>query len=185
MAARRKTAKGGVKAAREIATKRSTPRRAGKRRAEATKRNAYLQAILHNDRVHERVQTGIGLARAAYGRVSRRGKGADALFGDRRARRDLGRALVAFQEAAAIARAAKLRRRRRVGVRTVLPVVALGGAVAVVVNEELREKVIGLVSGSSEDSGPGAGGSPTTSDSGGAVERGTTAENAPPTVQEG
>jgi len=168
MDARRKTAKGGLKAARKMGRKRSTARRAGKQGAEATKRNAYLQAILHNERVHERVRTGSGLARAAYGRVSRRGKGVDALVADRRARRDLGRALVAFQEAAVIARAGKRRSRRRTGVRTVLPVVALGGAVAVAVNEDLRRKVMGLVSGSSGGSGPGAG-TPTTSDSGGAV----------------
>lgn len=185
MDARRKTAKGGLKAARKMGRKRSTARRAGKQGAEATKRNAYLQAILHNERVHERVRTGIGLARASYGHVSRRGKRADALLTDRRARRDLGRALVAFQEAAVVIRAAKRRRRRRTGARAVMPVVALGGAIAVALNEDLRQKVMGLVSGSSDGSEPRAGGSPATSDPGGAVERGSTPENAPPPVQDG
>ncbi len=90
---------------------------------------------------------------------------------------------MAFQEAAVAARGAKLRRRRRIGVRTIVPVVAIGGAGAVVLSEGLRQKVIGLVSGSSNGSEPTAGGSPTTSGSGGAGEA-APVENAPPTVQE-
>ena len=168
MAARRKIAKGSLKAPKSLPRKRSTALRAGKLGARAAKRKAYLQAILHDDRVHERVRTGIGLTRAAYDRVSRRGKGAEALFADRRARRDLGRALVAFQEAAVVVRAGRLRRRRRLGVRTVVGVSVIGGAVAVVVNEDLRQRVVELVSGSSNGSEPAADGA-TTSGSEGAV----------------
>ncbi|MBA3371575.1 MAG: hypothetical protein H0T96_09030 [Thermoleophilaceae bacterium] len=184
MAVKRKAAKGGLKAARAMPGKRAAGRRGVKLGARAAKRNAYLQAVLHNERVHERVRTGVGSARAAYGRVSRRGKGADDLVADRRARRDFGRALVAFQEAVAAIRGAKVRRRRRIGVRAILPVMAIGGAGAVVLNEGLRQRVIGLVSGSSNGSGPAAGGSSTTSGSGGAVEPSAAVENAPPTVRE-
>ncbi len=162
--------------------KRSAPRGGAKLGARAVKRNAYLQAVLHNPRVHERVRTGIGSARAAYGRLSRRGKGADDLFADRKARRSLGQALVSFQKAAALVRGAKVRRRRRIGLRAVVPVIAIGGAGAVVLNEGLRQKVIGLVTGSSNGSGPAAGGSSTTSGSGGTVEPAAPVENAPPTV---
>ncbi len=185
MATKRKAAKGGLKAAKAMPGKRSAVRGAAKLGARAAKRNAYLQAVLHDERFHERVRTGIGSARAAYGRVSRRGKGAEDLFADRKARRDLGRALVAFQEAAAAVRGAKVRRRRRIGVRVIVPVVAIGGAGAVALNEDLRQKVIGLVSGPSNGSAPAAGGSATTSGSGGAVERAAPAENAAPTVREG
>lgn len=184
MAAKQKAAKGGLKAARALPGKGAAGRRGAKLGARAAKRNAYVQAVLHNDRVHERVRTGIHSARAAYGRVSRRGKGAADLFMDRRARRDLGRGLVAFQEAAAVIRGAKRRRRRRISVRAVVPVIAIGGAGAVVLNEGLRQKLVGLVSGSSNGSGPAAGGGSTTSGSGGTVEPAAPVENAPPTVRE-
>ncbi len=184
MAAKQKAAKGGVKVARAMPGKRSAVRGGAKLGARAVKRNAYLQTVLHNDRVHERARAGIGSARAAFGRVSRRGKGAEDLFVDRKARRNLGRSLVAFQEAAAVIRGAKVRRRRRIGVRAVVPVIAIGGAGAVVLNEGLRQKMMGLVSGSSNGSAPQGGGSSTTSGSGGAVEPANQVDNAPPTVQE-
>lgn len=149
MAAKRKAAKGSLKAAKAMPGKRSAARGGAKLGARAAKRNASLQEVLHNDRVHECVRTGFRSARAAYGRVSRRGKGASDLLDDPKARRDLRRALVAFQEAAGAISGAKVRRRRRI----VVPLVAIGGAGALALNEELRQKVIGLVSGSSNASG--------------------------------
>lgn len=183
MAARRKAAKGVMKAARAMPGKRSTARGGAKLGARAAKRNAYLQTVLHDDRVHERVRTGIGSARAAYGRVSRRGKGAEDLLADRKARRNLGQALVAFQEAAAVIRGAKVRQRRKIGTRVVLPV-AVAGGVAVTLNEGLRQRLLGLVSGSSNGSGPQADSSAPLSPSGRAAEPSAPVENAPPTVRE-
>ncbi len=184
MAAKQKAAKGGLKVARVMPGKRSTARGGAKLGARAAKRNAYLQTVLHNDRVHERVRTGIGSARAAYGRVSRRGKGAEDLVADRKARRNLGQALVAFQEAAAVIRGAKVRRRRSIGARAIVPVIAVSGAGAVALNEGLRQKLIGLVSGSSNGSGPQADSSPTAAGSGGAVESTDPVDDVPPTVRE-
>ena len=153
MAMKRRAAKGTLKAARTMPGKRAAVRGGANLGARAAKRNAYLQEVLHNERVHGRVRTGLGSARAACARVSRRGRGASDLFSDRKARRELRRALTAFQEAAATVRGAKVRRRRRIVVRAVLPVVAIGGAGAVALNEGLRQKVTGLVSGSSTDGG--------------------------------
>lgn len=109
--------------------------------------------MLQNRRFQKRVRTGSGSGRAAYRRVSRPGKGASDLVTDPKARRNVGRALTAFQEAAGIVRGAKIRRRRKIFVRAVLPVVAIGGAGAVVLNQGLRQKVTGVVSGSPSDSG--------------------------------
>lgn len=92
MATKRKAAKGGLKAARTMPGKRSAGRRGPKLGARAAKRNASLQAMLQN----EPVRTGVGSARAAYGRLSRRGKGAEDLVKDRKARRDLGRGAHSF-----------------------------------------------------------------------------------------
>jgi hypothetical protein len=153
MATKRRAAKAGLKAARRMPGKRFAARGGVKLGARAAKPNAYLLEVLQNRRFHERVRTGIGSTRAAYRRVSRPGKGASDLVTDPKARRDLGRALTAFQEAANLIGGAKARSRRRVVVRTVLPVVAIGGGGAVVLNQGLRQKVTGLVTGSSGDSG--------------------------------
>src|SRR5215210_4686786 len=90
---------------------------------------------------------------------------------DRKARRDLGRAIVSFQEAAAVVRAKKARRRRTMGVRPVMPVLAVGGVGALAMNEGLRQKVVGLVSGSSNGSEPTGQSDSATSSSGGETER--------------
>ncbi len=181
MAARRKVAKGSSKAARAVPGKRSAGRRGAKLGARAAKRNAYLQALIHNERVHERVRTGVGSARAAYRRVSRRGKGADDLLADRKARHQLGRAIVAFKEAADAVRGAKARRRRRIGARAVVPVVAVGGAGALLVSESLREKLVGLVSSSTNGSQPEGGGSGASDATPSAAD--TAVEPAPPPVE--
>lgn len=149
MAVKGKAAKGSLKAARAMPGKRQAVRGGVKLGARAAKRNAYLMEVRQNRRVQERIQTGIGAGRSAYRRVSRRGRGPTDLITDPKARRDLGRSLAAFQEAAAILRGAKVKRRRRIGARVVLPLVAIGGAGAVVLNPGLRQKVTGLVSGSS------------------------------------
>lgn len=149
MAMKGKAAKGGLKAARATPGKRLAARGGAKLGARAAKRNAHLLDVLQNARFHDRVQTGFGSGRSAYRRTSRRGKGPTDLITDPKARRDLGRSLAAFQEAAATVRGAKVRRRRRIGLRVVAPLVAIGGAGAVVLNPGLRQKVTGLVSGSS------------------------------------
>jgi len=157
MAMKLTAGKGGVKAARVMPGKRLAARGGVKLGARAAKRNAYLLEVLQNDRVRERVQTGIASARSAYGRVSRRGKGPSDLFTDPKARRDLRRSLAAFQEAAAATRGAKLRRRRRIGVRAGAAVAVVGLAGAIVLYERLRTKVVGLFSRSSTGSGAGSG----------------------------
>lgn len=159
MAAKAKAAKGGAKAA---------------------KRNAYVQDVLHNRRVHERARTGIESAQAVYGRVSRKRGGARLLLDDRKTRREFQRALESFQDAAATVRGAKRRRRRRVGAPALLAVAALGGAGAVAANADLRRKITGLVGGGSEGSEGSEGGS-TNGDSQ-TVVRSTPSENAPPTA---
>ncbi len=151
MAVKGKAAKGSLKAARAMPGKRSAARGGVKLGAQAA-RNAYLLEALQNKRVQNRIQTGIGSARSAYRRVSRRGKGPTDLITDPKARRDLGRSLAAFQEAAATIRGARVRRRRRIGVRVVAPLLAIGGAGAVIGNPGLRQKALGLVSGSSKGS---------------------------------
>lgn len=149
MGAKVKTAKVSMKAARAMPGKRTAARGGAKLGARAAKRNAYLLEVLQNHRLQERIRTGIGSARSAYRRVSRRGRGTTDLITDPKARRDIGRSVAAFQEAAAILRGARVRRRRRIRARVILALVAIGGAGAVVLKPDLRQKVTGLLSGSS------------------------------------
>ena len=146
MAAKAKAAKGGMKAA--------------KGKSRAAKRNAYVQDVLHNQRVHDRARSGVRSVQTVYGRVSRKRGGANILLDDRKTRKELRRALVSFRDAAATVRGAKKRRRRRVGAPAAVTVVALTGAGVVASNEELRRKITGLMGGGGESpSQSGNGGS--------------------------
>lgn len=185
MAAKGKGAKAGMKMTKAMPGKRSGVRLGAKAGARTAKRNPYLQELIQNERVRERLRTGVSSTRAAYARISRRGKGAE----DRKFRRELTRAIASFQEAAATVRGAKKKRRRRIGAQTLVPVLAVGGVGALAANKGLRQKVVGLASGSSNTS-HAPGGSAYEGDSAAAAqsspaESTAPGESNPPTASEG
>lgn len=128
MAAKTKAGRTAVKLGRATPGKRRTARGGLRFGARRVKRNPYLRSIARNEKVQDRLREGFASTRAVYSRTARRGKGADAVLDDRRTRREAQRAIAAFREAGATVRAAKARRRRRVGARVALPLLALGGA---------------------------------------------------------
>jgi hypothetical protein len=169
VAAKRSVGRVGLKAAKAIPGKRRSVARGVRLGAGAAKRNAYVQALLHNERVHERLGQGLRSARIAYLRATRRGDAAEALLDDRRSRRELRRAIASFREAAATVRGAKARRRRAAAVRALVPVAVLGAAAALAANAKVRDKVLARVGGSGGADGTAAGageGAPETSGAG-------------------
>jgi hypothetical protein len=166
VAAKRRVGRVGLKAARATPGKRRSAVRGVRLGAGTAKRNAHVQALLHNERVRERLGQGLKSARIAYLRATRRGDAAEALLEDRRSRRELRRAIASFGEAAATVREAKARRQRRAAVRVLVPVAVLGAAGALAANAAVREKVLARVSGSKGADGAAAGageGAPDTS----------------------
>lgn len=188
MYATAKTGTVGLKALRAMPGKRKSARSGARLGARAAKRNAYLQALIHNEQVHDRLRQGFHSVRALSDRASRRRGRSSSFLEDRRAWRELRRAVVSFRQAAATVRGAKARRRRRLGAGAVVPVVVLGGAAAVAFNKGLREKLLGRAKGSENEQGPASHGtreaaSGETGQSA-TVEPSAPADNAPPTTTE-
>lgn len=161
MGAKAKTAKGGFTVARAMPGKRASAKRAAKLGsrsvklgARTAKRSPSLQALLHDERVHERLSTGLRATQAVYGRVSRGGKGAETLVDDRKTRREVKRAIVSFKGARAAVREAKAKKRRRVGAGAVVGV-ALAVALGVLAfSENLRQKALSILNGSAGSDSP-------------------------------
>ncbi len=126
---RRKAAKGGAKTG-----------------ARALRGNAYLQALVHDAALRTNLEDAYGSLTKAYGRASKKRDLEDALLDDRKTRRELHRATTSLREAADRLSRARTRRRRRGGRRVVLVAVA-GGVGALALSEDLRGKVVGLVTG--------------------------------------
>ena len=181
MAAKRKAGKGAFKAARALPGKRRSAARGARIGVRAAKRNAYVQALLHDERVRDRLNQGLRSARIVYLRAKRRPDAAEALLEDRRTRRELRRAIRSFREAAAAYRAAKARRRRRTAVTVLLPAVVIGGAGVLAANKGIRQKLVsrGSGSGTGHDAGAGDAGAVATAP-GATIEPPTSAGNGPP-----
>ena len=181
MAAKRKAGKGAFKAARAMPGKRRSAARGARMGARAAKRSAYVQALLHDERVRDRLNQGLRSARIVYLRARRRPDAAEALLEDRRPRRELRRAIRSFREAAAAYRAATARRRRRTAVTVLLPAVAIGGAGVLAANKGIRQTLIGRVSssGTGHDAAAGDAGAIATAP-GATIRPPTSGDNAPP-----
>ncbi len=160
MAAKRKAAKAGLKAARAAPAKgklAKTGARFGKRRAERTRAGTvvlYGQALVGNEQARDDLRQAYASARKAYARSSDRRGRPDlvALLDDRRARREAGKAASSLREAMQIAR--RTRRKPKSSKGPVVAVIAVAGAgTAVALNEDLRNKVTGSLGGSSGGNG--------------------------------
>ncbi|HEV2075776.1 MAG TPA: hypothetical protein VGR10_06025 [Thermoleophilaceae bacterium] len=160
-------AKGKAKAAKGGA-------RAGRRAAMS---NAYVYAVMHDERLHAQLADAYHSLVKAYDRISSQDDLAHALLEDTRTRRHLARTNESLRAAAQTVGSAKDRRRRRRGVRTLALVGLAGGMVAVAVNEDLRSKLLGALTGSDSGGDPSSGGG----GSNGVVPA-AAVENAPPTT---
>jgi hypothetical protein len=129
-------------------------RRSGKgtESAWAIQGDRYLQRLLEDEELRARLLGAYTSARSAYGRLSN-GKGAThALFEDPKLQKELIDAAAALREATsslseAAAPAPRRRTRRR---RRALMLVVVGGALAVVLNSDLRKRLLDLMFGAEE-----------------------------------
>jgi hypothetical protein len=143
--------------------------RAGRRAAES---NAYVSALMHDAALHGQLQEAYSSLVKAYDRIASQDDLADALLEDRRTRRHLSQATTSLRGAAETLRKVKARRNRRRGGRVVLLVAVAGGVGALAMSEDLREKLMGLASGSG----------PSGDQSSNGVVSSAAVENAPPTT---
>lgn len=133
---------------------RRAPRRRGgaragarevKEGAEGLVANPYLHALMKDRALRSDLESAYGSLSKAYGRASRKNLRAD-LLEDRKARRELTKATTSLRAATERLSNAKSGRRPRRG-RMILLVATAGGVGALALSEDLRNRLMGAVSG--------------------------------------
>jgi hypothetical protein len=118
--------------------------------ARAARSNQYLQRLIEDEGLRSNLMSAYGSARSAYARMSNGKPAGRALLEDRKLQRELGDAVTALRDASFQLREPPRRRRRR-GIRRLLLVGVVGGALALAFNEGLRSKVLDMMFGAEEE----------------------------------
>src|SRR5215213_1834243 len=111
--------------------------------ASAARSNPYVRRALEDEDLRDNVRVAFEAARDAYGRVSNGKRPAKMLTDDKKAPEALKEVGGALQEGP--------KKKRRFGLGKLLFIAIIGGAIAVAVNEGLRNKVLDLVFGAEEE----------------------------------
>ena len=114
----------------------------------------YIQRAIYDEELRENVRTAFESARTAFGRLQN-GKGpAKTVLDDKKFQRNVAETAVAFKVATDMLREAPKRRsrkKRRGGIGRKLMLLAVGGAIALAVSEDLRNKVLDQLFGKEEE----------------------------------
>jgi hypothetical protein len=113
--------------------------------------NRYVQRLLEDEELRASLLSAYGAARSAYGRMSNGKPATVALFEDKKLQDELKSAISSLRDAGGALReppAKKAKRRGRLG-RTLM-LAAVGGMLAIALNEGLRTKVLDLLFGAEE-----------------------------------
>ena len=122
----------------------------------AAKENPYLQRIIQDEELRDNMVVAYEAGRNAYGRLSSKKAPAKVLMEDKKLHKDLKRSADALRDATIALRDAPNRskpksKRRRGGLGKLLFVALLGAIVAIVVSEDLRNKVLDALFGAEEE----------------------------------
>ncbi|MDX6651307.1 MAG: hypothetical protein QOG09_1288 [Solirubrobacterales bacterium] len=118
-------------------------------RGAANAAGPYVQRLIEDDELRNTLRDAVHAARDAYGRVSN-GKGpAKAMMEDKKVHRDLRTAAQSLRDASESLRGGRARKRHPL--RKLLAVGILGGALALVVSEDLRKTVLDRLFGAEEE----------------------------------
>jgi hypothetical protein len=118
--------------------------------AKAAQSNRYVQRLIEDDELRSNLIAAYGAARSAYGRMTNGKPAGKALMEDRKLQAELRTAVDSLREASGSLREAPgTKRRRRRGGRALL-LLAVGGVLAIALNEGLRSKVLDMLFGAEE-----------------------------------
>ena len=113
----------------------------------------YIQRAVTDEELRENVRTAVDSARAAFARLQN-GKGpAKTVLDDKKFQRNVAETAIAFKVASDMLREGpkKKRKRRKGGLGRTLLLLAIGGAIALAVSEDLRNKVLDQLFGKEEE----------------------------------
>jgi hypothetical protein len=112
--------------------------------------NPYVQRLVQDEELRDNLRVAYQSARDAYQRVSNGKTATKVVMDDKRFQRDVKKAGEALRTAGEALREGP-KRRRRGGIGRLLLVAMVGGALALALSEDLRNKVLDLMFGAEEE----------------------------------
>ena len=122
--------------------------------AQSATGNPYLQRIIQDEELRQNVVTAIEAGRKALGRLNNGKAPAKVLIDDKKLHAQLRKSAEALRDASAALREAPKRskpKKRKGGIGRLLLLALVGGAVAVAVSENLRNKLLDALFGAEEE----------------------------------
>ncbi|HEX6667882.1 MAG TPA: hypothetical protein VF081_14965 [Solirubrobacterales bacterium] len=117
---------------------------------ETARENPYVQRLVEDEELRDKLREAYESARGAYGRASGNGKGTvKAVTSDKKVQKDLRDAAESLREVSERLRAPKKRKKSKLGRLILVAVVA--GIVALVVSEDARKTVLDALFGAEEE----------------------------------
>jgi hypothetical protein len=111
----------------------------------------YVQRLIQDEDLRENIRTAFDSGRSAYGRLNNGKAPAKALLDDKKLHRDLQSAADSLRSASDALRDGPKKKKRKGGIGRLLLLTIVGGAVAVGVSSDLRNKVLDLLFGAEEE----------------------------------
>ncbi|MBW3607143.1 MAG: hypothetical protein KY463_02100 [Actinobacteria bacterium] len=123
--------------------------------AQSAKENPYLQRVIQDDELRDNMVVAFEAARNAYGRLNHGKSPTKNLIEDKKLHANLKKSADALRDASSALREAPKRttpkKKRKGGLGRILLVALFGGAVAIAVSEDLRNKVLDALFGAEEE----------------------------------
>ena len=120
--------------------------------AAVTGASPYVQRLIQDEELRDNIRTAYDSGRSAYSRLNNGKAPAKALMDDKRLHKDLQSAADALRDASdALREGPKKKKKRKGGIGRLLVLGIIGGAVAIGVSSDLRNKVLDLLFGAEEE----------------------------------
>jgi len=119
--------------------------------AVAVKRSPYVQRIAEDEDLRQNLVQAYESARAAVGRLQNGKSPTKQIFDDKKLQRDIRSAAESFRDASVALREAPKKQKKGLGLGKLLLLAVIGAAVALVVSEDLRKKVLDALFGAEEE----------------------------------
>ena len=111
----------------------------------------YVQRLIQDEELRDNLRTAYESGRNAYSRLNNGKAPAKALLDDKKLHKDLQKAADSLRDASDALREGPKKKKRKGGIGRLLLLALVGGAIAVAVSEDLRNKLLDALFGAEEE----------------------------------
>ena len=119
--------------------------------AQSARSNPYVQKLVEDEELRQNIVSAFESARDAYGRLSNGKSPTKQIFDDKKLQKHIRETTGSVRDVAVALHEAPQKRRKRGGFGRLIVLGVVGGAVALVVSEGLRKKVLDALFGAEEE----------------------------------